>query len=191
MMRDMTVKLASMFDVINDRSDHPLVVCHLGNVALLAQRMFPRGRALPLFGSMGMVLPVAVGIAMGCSNKVIAIEGDGGLLMNLGGLTTAATLAPANLLLVVLDNDGYQTTGGQPTGLRSSQGLTSVLSACGWQEVKRVDGVDFRDSLDWGLSAGIKALIVEGVDTSFASGPTDLNPEATARAFAASLDAKA
>src|SRR5512135_1996145 len=59
-----------------------------------------------MLGSMGLAFPIAL---------VVALEGDGSLLMQLGCLTTIATLAPPNLIMVVMDNGLYQITGGQPT----------------------------------------------------------------------------
>src|ERR1700738_3941293 len=64
-----------------------------------------------MLGSMGLAFPIALGVALAQpQRRVIALEGDGALLMNLGCLATIATVAPANLTLIVMDNASYQIT---------------------------------------------------------------------------------
>ena len=69
-----------------------------------------------MLGSMGLAIPIALGVALAQPQRhVIALEGDGSLLMQLGCLATVATLAQKNLAIVVMDNGSYQITGWQPT----------------------------------------------------------------------------
>ena len=68
-----------------------------------------------MLGSMGMVTPIGLGIALSSSKDVIVIDGDGSLLMNPGTLATAASLAPKNLTILAIDNGAYGSTGNQPT----------------------------------------------------------------------------
>src|SRR5262245_3708280 len=69
-----------------------------------------------MLGSMGLAFPIALGVAIAQpKRRVIALEGDGSLLMQLGCLSTIASLAPKNLTLILMDNGIYQITGGQPT----------------------------------------------------------------------------
>ena len=72
-----------------------------------------------MLGSMGLAIPIALGVAIAQPERhVVALEGDGSLLMQLGCLATVAMQAPKNLTMVVLDNGLYQITGGQPTAER-------------------------------------------------------------------------
>jgi thiamine pyrophosphate-dependent acetolactate synthase large subunit-like protein len=65
---------------------------------------------------MGQCSSIGLGIALARPDvRVICLDGDGSLLMNLGSLCTIATLAPRNLALVIWDNESHQTTGGQAT----------------------------------------------------------------------------
>ena len=65
-----------------------------------------------MLGSMGLACPIALGVAIAQpKRKVVAIEGDGSLLMQLGSLATIAAVKPANLTIVVMDNSVYQITG--------------------------------------------------------------------------------
>ena len=85
-----------------------------------------------MLGSMGLALPIALGVALAQpQRRVIGIEGDGSLLMNLGCLATIATVAPANLTLIVMDNASYQITGGQPTASAASTDLVAVARGAG------------------------------------------------------------
>ncbi|HLD25505.1 MAG TPA: phosphonopyruvate decarboxylase [Candidatus Andersenbacteria bacterium] len=71
---------------------------------------------LYMVGSMGCVSSLALGLALAQpQRRFIAIDGDGALLMRLGSLATNAWAAPPNLLHVVLDNGGHESTGGQAT----------------------------------------------------------------------------
>jgi phosphonopyruvate decarboxylase len=66
-------------------------------------------------GAMGKASSVALGLALAQPElKVIIVDGDGSLLMNLGSLVTIANKAPAKLYHLVLENGMYAMTGGQP-----------------------------------------------------------------------------
>ncbi len=67
-----------------------------------------------MLGSMGLAIPIALGVALAQPHRrVIALEGDGSVLMQLGALSTVAKLKPRNLIVVIQDNGTYQITGGQ------------------------------------------------------------------------------
>jgi thiamine pyrophosphate-dependent acetolactate synthase large subunit-like protein len=69
-----------------------------------------------MLGSMGLAIPIAFGVALAQPHRhVIALEGDGSLLMQLGCLVTIAAQKPDNLTIVIMDNGLYQITGGQRT----------------------------------------------------------------------------
>lgn len=84
--------------------------------------------------TMGIVTPIALGLALGMAHhphrKVIAVEGDGGMLTNLNALTTVGYLQPPNLLLIVLDNESYASTGGQYT-FATRLNLADIAQSCG------------------------------------------------------------
>ena len=67
-----------------------------------------------MLGSMGLACPIALGVALAQPERgVIALEGDGSILMGLGCLTTIANLKPRNLTIVIWDNGIYHITGKQ------------------------------------------------------------------------------
>jgi thiamine pyrophosphate-dependent acetolactate synthase large subunit-like protein len=68
------------------------------------------------WGSMGLASSIGLGLALARPDlRVVVLDGDGSLLMNLGSLATIGLLQPANLVVVVMDNEEYATTGGQQT----------------------------------------------------------------------------
>ena len=85
-----------------------------------------------MLGSMGLAFPIALGVALAQpERRVFALEGDGSLLMQMGCLSTIATLRPANLTMIVMDNGIYQITGAQPTPAAATTDLVAVAIACG------------------------------------------------------------
>lgn len=66
-------------------------------------------------GSMGFALPISLSLSLNTSKTVFCIDGDGALLMRMGGLFTAGTFSKGNLIYILLDNAAYDSTGGQAT----------------------------------------------------------------------------
>jgi len=93
-----------------------LVVCANGLISREAFTIRDRTENFYMIGSMGMASSIGLGVALSKpSRKVIILEGDGNLLMNLGSLPMVGSLQPGNLLHIVLDNEVYASTGNQPT----------------------------------------------------------------------------
>lgn len=104
--------------LVSQLCDSSCVVSALGYITRDIYALTPsrREQCFYCMGSMGSVVPLAMGIALACPNvTVFALEGDGSLLMNLGSLITVRRYAPPNLVLIVLDNRCYESTGGQPS----------------------------------------------------------------------------
>src|SRR5688572_26167504 len=92
------------------------VVAGIGNTNFDLYAAGHRPQNFYMLGSMGLAIPIALGVAIAQPERgVIALEGDGSLLMGLGCLTTIATVAPRNLAIIVMDNGLYQITGKQMT----------------------------------------------------------------------------
>jgi len=89
---------------------------------------------LYVLDSMGLPPAIGLGIALSPAarhhDKVVTIEGDGGLLMGFSTLATIGLLKPEKLLLIVLDNGAYAATGMQRTAAPALD-LRSVATACG------------------------------------------------------------
>jgi len=87
-------------------------------------------------GAMGKASSVGLGVALARPDrKVIVLDGDGSLLMNLGSLVTIANMAPPNLIHFVFENDVYRTTGGQPIPRAGKISFTGLAAAAGYANV--------------------------------------------------------
>jgi thiamine pyrophosphate-dependent acetolactate synthase large subunit-like protein len=85
-----------------------------------------------MLGSMGLAVPIALGVALAQpQRKVFALEGDGSILMQLGCLTTVAARAQKNLCIVIMDNGAYQITGGQKTQTELGADIVGIAQASG------------------------------------------------------------
>jgi thiamine pyrophosphate-dependent acetolactate synthase large subunit-like protein len=91
-----------------------------------------RERNLYTWGSMGQISSMGFGLALARPDlRVIVLDGDGSLLMNLGILATIARQAPRNLVHMVWDDEVYETTGGQPTHTCAGTDLAGIAKAAG------------------------------------------------------------
>lgn len=131
-----------------------------------------------MLGSMGLAIPIAVGVALAQpSRPVIALEGDGSLLMQLGCLTTVAALAQRNLTIVVMDNGIYQITGAQPTAAAQRADLVAIAQGCGIaRSAWAADEEDFERLVDQALAEGGPTLIAARIDEKPAVATTERDP---------------
>jgi thiamine pyrophosphate-dependent acetolactate synthase large subunit-like protein len=90
--------------------------------------------------SMGHAADLALGIALARpERRVIALNGDGSMLMSLGTLATAVEMAPSNYILIVSDNGEFEITGHQPVAARDRVDYAGLAEAAGFREVYRAD----------------------------------------------------
>jgi thiamine pyrophosphate-dependent acetolactate synthase large subunit-like protein len=102
--------------VVVDHAGEGAIIASLGHPAYDLFAAGARPRNFYTWGSMGLASSVGLGLALARPDvRVFVLDGDGSLLMNLGSLATIGLLKPANLVLVVMDNEQYATTGGQQT----------------------------------------------------------------------------
>ncbi len=88
-----------------------------------------------LWGAMGGAALVGLGLAQAQpGRRVLVITGDGEQLMALGGLATIATISPANLDIVVLDNEHYGETGMQSSHTGLGIDLAAIATAAGFAD---------------------------------------------------------
>jgi thiamine pyrophosphate-dependent acetolactate synthase large subunit-like protein len=108
------------------------IVASLGHPAYDLFAAGDRPENFYTWGSMGLASSVGLGLALARTDlRVIVLDGDGSLLMNLGSLATIGLLAPANLIVVVMDNEEYATTGGQQTPTAHGADLEAAARAMG------------------------------------------------------------
>jgi sulfopyruvate decarboxylase subunit beta len=98
---------------------------------------------LPIFGAMGKASSVALGLALAQPNKkVVALDGDGALLMNLGTLVTIAGMEPKNLVHFVFEDGVYFTTGSQPVPGAGKFNLAGMAREAGYKESYQFDNLE-------------------------------------------------
>lgn len=124
--------------LLADRRDL-LVVSGLGSATYDCAAAGDDPRNFYLWGAMGGTAALALGLALAQPDKpVLGITGDGDMLMGLGSLTTIGVQAPANLSIVVLDNQVYGETGEQLTATAYGADLTGIAKA---SRMKTVDEI--------------------------------------------------
>ena len=131
-----------------------------------------------MLGSMGLAIPIALGVAIAQPQRhVVALEGDGSLLMQLGSLSTIASLAPKNLTMIVMDNGIYQITGAQPTPAAAVSDLVAIAIGSGLVDSAwAADEEDFERLIDRSMSASNPMLIGVRVDDKPGVGTTRRDP---------------
>lgn len=131
-----------------------------------------------MLGSMGLAVPIALGVALAQPRrKVFALEGDGSLLMQLGALATVASLKPPNLSIIVFDNGAYQITGGQPTPAAETTDFVAAAQALGIHDAAWArDEADFEARLDHALQADGPSFTGCTLDDQKPAGETERDP---------------
>src|SRR5262245_30564237 len=117
---------------IYDRLDGKAVVTIMGAVAAELQSIGHRPNFFYLQHAMGLASSMGLGIALTRPElRVVVFDGDGSVLMNLGGLTTLARYRPRNLVHVVFDNESLLSVGGFPTATSTGSDLAAIAAAAG------------------------------------------------------------
>ena len=119
-----------------DRLTNEVIVSNLGQATTDLQLVSDRDLNYYTFGSMGQCSSIGMGIALARPDtKVVCLDGDGSLIMNMGMLCTVANVAPKNLCIVVWDNERHETTGGQPTATAHRSSLAQMARGAGIEKV--------------------------------------------------------
>jgi thiamine pyrophosphate-dependent acetolactate synthase large subunit-like protein len=123
-------------------SPEDLVVCNLQDTTYEWNAIRPSDGNILRMG-LGLVVPVALGIALALPHrKVVALAGDGDLILNIGVLTTIGNLSPNNLTVIVFDNECYMSAGGIPTATAGKTDLTAIAKGSGIENSHTVETLD-------------------------------------------------
>ena len=131
-----------------------------------------------MLGSMGLAAPIALGVALAQpQRRVIALEGDGSILMQLGSLATIAGRRPQNLMVVIMDNGTYQITGGQAAATATGADVVAIARGAGIvQSAWAADEDDFEELVDLALREDGPWLIGCRIDQSGPADTTERDP---------------
>lgn len=155
-----------------------IVVTIMGAVAAELQSIGHRPNYFYLQHAMGLASSMGLGIALTRPElTVVVLDGDGSLLMNLGGLTTLARYRPKNLIHIVFDNESLLSVGGFPTATSTGSDLAAIASAAGVPRTETVVTLgDFQRAFNDALAAKDLTTIVAKVEAVGPSGyVTDLS----------------
>jgi sulfopyruvate decarboxylase subunit beta len=143
-----------------------IVVTIMGAVAAELQGIGHRPNFFYLQHAMGLASSMGLGIALAQPHRqVIVLDGDGSVLMNLGGLTTLGRYRPPNLVHVIFDNESLLSVGGFPTATSTGTDLAAIAKASGVPRVSTVRTLqDFTGVFEEALAAGELTTIVAKVD---------------------------
>ena len=147
-----------------------VVVTIMGAVAAELQSLGHRPNFFYLQHAMGLASSMGLGIALVRPElRVVVLDGDGSILMNLGGLTTLARYRPTNLVHVVFDNESLLSVGGFPTATATGSDIAGIAAAAGVPRTATVRTVDeFGAELRAALAARELTTLVAKVE---ATGP--------------------
>lgn len=137
--------------IVEDLDDE-LIISNIGVPSKELHEIRESKNNFYMLGSMSMATPIGLGLSIALENnnddrKVIVLDGDGSVLMNLSEFVTVYSQNPANLIMVIIDNEAYGSTGSQKT-YASEVNLSNIAKSTGIKEVYYIDAKDNTDNID-------------------------------------------
>lgn len=162
------MKRIEAIKIIASELKKELVVCNLGFPSRELYSVKDRPENFYMLGSMGLASSIGLGLSLSTEKRVVVMDGDGSILMNLGSLVTIANQSPKNLTLIIFDNESYGSTGGQPSYTAGKTDLSALATSAGIEKVLVVDSPQtlieaFRKSKE-GLTVIITKVEKENAD---------------------------
>ena len=158
-------------------ADNVVVVTIMGAVSAELQDIGHRPNFFYLQHAMGLASSIGLGIALARPElQVVVFDGDGSVLMNLGGLTTLARYRPRNLAHIIFDNESLVSVGGFPTATSTGSDLEGIAREAGVPRTGTVEGIEgFVAAFDEALDVDELTTLVAKVTTEGPAGyVTDL-----------------
>lgn len=154
------------------------VIAGIGNTNFDLYAAGHRPQNFYMLGSMGLACPIALGVALAQPERgVIALEGDGSILMSLGCLATIANQKPRNLTIVIWDNGIYQITGKQAAATSGTTDIVAVARGAGITASEWIrDEAHFDRLLDRRFDDGGPILLAARIDDSPGKAQTPRDP---------------
>src|SRR5258706_2642482 len=151
---------------IYPRLENCIVVTIMGAVSAELQSLGHQPNFFYLQHAMGLASSMGLGVALSRPElKVIVLDGDGSILMNLGALTTLARYRPHNLVHVVFDNESLLSVGGFPTATATGSDIAGMAAAAGIPHTATVRDLDaFVAAFDAALAVNELTTLVAKVE---------------------------
>ncbi|MGZ7109686.1 MAG: sulfopyruvate decarboxylase subunit beta [Methanobacterium sp.] len=133
---------------IAESLEDELVICNIGFPSRELYAVKDSPTHFYMLGSMGMASSIGLGLALSQDRKVVVFDGDGSVLMNMGTMVTIFSQEPENMILVVIDNQCYGSTGSQCT-YTTKIDLHEVAKSVGFKSTFVFEEkIDFKQVLD-------------------------------------------
>lgn len=157
-----TEALRTIYPDIQDN----IVVTIMGAVAAELYTLGHKEHFFYLEHAMGLASSMGLGIALSMpEHKVVVLDGDGSLLMNLGTLSTMARYKPGNLLHIVFDNESLVSVGGFPTATSTGTDLAGIARASGIPNVIEANTLArFKEGVGQALASETLTTIIAKVE---------------------------
>ena len=157
-----------------------LIVSNLGPTTDELWHAGHRHRNFYTYGAMGLCSSIALGMALSTTEKVVSLDGDGSLLMNMGTIATIGRERPRNLIVIVWDNEEWGQTGHQPSHTAMGTDLEQVARACGIQNTATVSNEeDLDETVRSALSSDGPWFIVAKIQEAEYLPVAPIEPEVT------------
>ena len=154
------------------------VVAGIGNTNFDLYAAGHRPQNFYMLGSMGLACPIALGVALAQPERgVIALEGDGSILMSLGCLATIGMIKPRNLTIVIMDNGIYQITGKQRAATAGTADIVAIARGAGIANSHWVrDEAHFEELIARKFDEGGPMLLAAKIDDKPGTAQTPRDP---------------
>ena len=170
-----------------------LVLKHIGDLPIVSNlgptshelwHVGDRARNFYTYGAMGLCSSIALGMALSIKDRVISLDGDGSMLMNMGTIATIGREKPSNLVVIVFDNEEWGQVGHQPSHTSAGTDLERVAQACG---ISNTATVATEEELETALESALQSegpwFIVAKVQEGGYGPPCPNEPEMTLHRF--------
>jgi sulfopyruvate decarboxylase subunit beta len=191
MVNDQRPSRAEYYRVLADRLPaQALVVTSLGNASYLWAAMHHAPENFYIEDSMGLALPLALGVAVAQpARRIFVVEGDGAIFMHMGSLVTVGAVAPANLTVLLIQNGVHAASGGQAL-TNADLDLAQLARAAGIGGAKNVATPEDFDSALRSAADGLQFFVLSTApDIEVVRPPIALDPVVTKHRFMTAINA--
>ena len=149
-----------LLNLLQNTIQDELVICNIGLPSQELYKINDRPNYFYMLGSMGLASSIGLGLSLAVDKKIISIDGDGSVLMNMNTLATIGNRAPANYTLLIIDNGSYGSTGDQKTFTNERTSLKDVAIGSGCQNVIECSGEETNENLQKALADTNKSYVI-------------------------------
>jgi sulfopyruvate decarboxylase subunit beta len=151
------------FELLNNLQpvlkDH-FVICNIGLPSQELYKIDDRPNYFYMLGSMGLSSSIGLGLSLSIDKKIISLDGDGSVLMNMSTLATIGNRAPNNYTLLIIDNGSYGSTGDQKTFTNEKTSLKNVTLGAGCENVIECSGEETPKILQDATNNNDKSFVI-------------------------------